>query len=163
MQNTETILFYGVGGQGVLTASEVCAMAAMLDGSHVKKSEVKGMAQRGGSVESYVRFGKHVYSPIPPDGSVDMLVCLYEGEYDRFRGVLKKGGIDLFPYLKKGNEAVGGKKIFLNSYMLGVLSSFLEIRESCWHEAMDRIFKREKEENRNYFIMGRRGGGKNDL
>jgi len=47
-KKTVNVLLYGIGGQGVLTASEVCALAAMADGYHVKKSEVKGMAQRGG-------------------------------------------------------------------------------------------------------------------
>jgi len=56
--SSHNILFYGIGGQGVLTAAEICALAAMQDNYHVKKSEVKGMAQRGGSVESYVRFEK---------------------------------------------------------------------------------------------------------
>ena len=73
---TTNILFYGIGGQGVLSAAEVCALAALNDGYHVKKSEVKGMAQRGGSVESYVRFGEHVISPLPEQGQVDILVCL---------------------------------------------------------------------------------------
>ena len=61
-QRTINILFCGTGGQGVLKAAEVCGWAAVYAGLHAKKSEVHGMAQRGGSVESHVRFGKEVIS-----------------------------------------------------------------------------------------------------
>ncbi len=54
---TVNILFCGTGGQGVLSAAEICGWAALFAGCHVKKSEVHGMAQRGGSVESHLRFG----------------------------------------------------------------------------------------------------------
>ena len=67
MKMTTTILFYGIGGQGVLAAAEICARAALIEGHDVKKTEVHGMAQRGGSVESFVRFGTKVLSPLPPD------------------------------------------------------------------------------------------------
>jgi len=72
-----SITFGGVGGQGILKASEICGWAAMYAGYHVKKSEVHGMAQRGGSVESHLRFGKKVYSPLIPAGSADFLVCFH--------------------------------------------------------------------------------------
>lgn len=58
---TINILFCGIGGQGVLTASEICGQAAMFEGYHVKKSEVHGMAQRGGSVESHLRLEKKFF------------------------------------------------------------------------------------------------------
>ncbi len=115
-----------------MSASEVCARAALHDGYHVKKSEVKGMAQRGGSVESYVRFGACVLSPLPEEGQVDILVCLYESEYARFQSELKKGGADLFSYLRGAHQAVGEQKMFLNTYMLGVVSAFLQIKEESW-------------------------------
>jgi Pyruvate/2-oxoacid:ferredoxin oxidoreductase gamma subunit len=67
------ILFCGTGGQGVLKASEVCGVAAMLSGYHVRKSEVHGMAQRGGSVESHLRFGRSVESPLIKPGQADFL------------------------------------------------------------------------------------------
>ena len=65
---TYNITFGGTGGQGILKAAEICGWAAMFAGYHVKKSEVHGMAQRGGSVESHVRFGKKVFSPIVSAG-----------------------------------------------------------------------------------------------
>jgi indolepyruvate ferredoxin oxidoreductase beta subunit len=157
------VLFYGIGGQGVLTAAEVCGLAGMLDGFHVKKSEIKGMSQRGGSVESYVRIGRKVYSPLPPEERcIDVIVCLQAGEYPRLKGELAPGGTDLFPYLEKAHKAVGSKKILLNTYMLGVLSSFLPVSEKSWLEALDRKLKLGKEENRNIFLAGR-AESKNDL
>ena len=159
----KNILFYGLGGQGVLSAAEICALAALNDGHHVKKSEVKGMAQRGGSVESYVRFGGRVLSPLPQKGQVDILVCLYESEYARLKDELKAGGIDLMPYLDKANRTVGDHKMFLNAYMLGVVSSFLKIKESSWLKAVDSTFSRDQERNREYFFQGRNAGGQDDL
>ncbi len=157
---TTNILFYGIGGQGILSASEICALAALNDGHHVKKSEVKGMAQRGGSVESYVRFGSCVLSPLPEEGQVDILVCLYESEYPRMRSELRKGGVDLLPYLTKAHEAIGEQKIFLNVFMLGVVSSYLAIKEDSWLKAINNTFSRQQDKNKEYFLEGRecRGG-----
>lgn len=160
---TVTVLFYGIGGQGVLTAAEVCALAAMLDGYHIKQSEVKGMAQRGGSVESYVRFGAHVHSPLPLSNASDVIVCLHEQEYPRLKDELKPNGTDLFPYLQQAHKAVGGKELFLNTYLLGVLSAFLSIREGCWLQALDRKFKKQQEQNRRFFSEGREEGQQHDL
>ncbi|RMF45939.1 MAG: indolepyruvate oxidoreductase subunit beta [Deltaproteobacteria bacterium] len=67
------IYMVGVGGQGTLLASEILSEVLMLQGYDVKKAEVHGMAQRGGSVVSHVRFGKKVYSPIIPEGEGDIL------------------------------------------------------------------------------------------
>jgi len=70
------IAIAGVGGQGIILASDIVAQAALCAGHDVKKNEVHGMAQRGGSVVSEIRFGDRVYSPIIPDGEVDALVSL---------------------------------------------------------------------------------------
>jgi indolepyruvate ferredoxin oxidoreductase beta subunit len=67
------VLMVGVGGQGVLLASEVLSEVMMRAGYDVKKSEVHGMAQRGGSVSSHVRFGQQVYSPLIQKGDADIL------------------------------------------------------------------------------------------
>jgi len=71
-----SIMLVGVGGQGVLTAAEIIAQACLLEGYDVKKSEVHGMAQRGGSVVSHVRYARNgsVHSPLPARGRVDLLV-----------------------------------------------------------------------------------------
>lgn len=74
MENkVNNILLAGVGGQGTLLASEVLSEVFMLGGYDVKKSEIHGMSQRGGSVTSHVRFGSKVYSPIIPEGQADFL------------------------------------------------------------------------------------------
>lgn len=69
----KNILMVGVGGQGVLLASEILSEVMMRAGYDVKKSEVHGMAQRGGSVSSHVRFGTKVYSPLIKKGDADVL------------------------------------------------------------------------------------------
>lgn len=87
-----TVLFAGVGGQGVVLSSEILARAAMLSGLDVKKTEVHGVAQRGGTVMSHVRFGNRVYSPLSSVGSVDILIALEKLEGLRFSHYLKNGG-----------------------------------------------------------------------
>lgn len=69
-------LISGVGGQGVILASEVIATVGLAAGYDVKKSEIRGVAQRSGSVAGHVRWGKEVQSPIVPEGSADYLVAL---------------------------------------------------------------------------------------
>ncbi len=68
-------LFVGVGGQGVLTASDIAAQVGLDLGLEAKKSEVHGFAQRGGVVESHVRWGERVGAPIAEQGTVDVLVA----------------------------------------------------------------------------------------
>ncbi|MBN1417607.1 MAG: indolepyruvate oxidoreductase subunit beta [Planctomycetes bacterium] len=86
------VLLVGVGGQGTLTASAIIADAALRAGYDVKQSEVHGMAQRGGSVSSHVRFGPEVHSPIIPAGEADLLVAFEELEGRRWRHALRPGG-----------------------------------------------------------------------
>ena len=72
--DTKGILIAGVGGQGILLASDILCRVMMAADLDVKKSEVHGMAQRGGCVTSHVRYGKKVYSPIARKNVVDILV-----------------------------------------------------------------------------------------
>ena len=81
----------GVGGQGILLTSDVLALAAMHAGLDVKKSEIHGMSQRGGSVVSQVRFGAKVHSPIIPDGQSDVLVSFERTEALRYAHLAKPG------------------------------------------------------------------------
>lgn len=85
----------GVGGQGTLLASELLAMAALESGLDVKKSEVHGMAQRGGSVVSQVRLGKKVYSPLIASGDADVLLAFEKAEALRYASVLQPDGVVL--------------------------------------------------------------------
>ena len=86
------ILLVGVGGQGILLASEILSEAAMMAGFDVKKSEIHGMSQRGGSVVSHVRFGTKVFSPIVPEGEGDILFGFELMETVRSLPFLKHGG-----------------------------------------------------------------------
>jgi len=86
------ILLVGVGGQGILLASEILSEAAMLAGFDVKKSEIHGMSQRGGSVVSHVRYGTEVFSPIVPEGEGDILFGFELMETCRSLPLIKPGG-----------------------------------------------------------------------
>jgi indolepyruvate ferredoxin oxidoreductase beta subunit len=86
------VLMAGVGGQGVLLASETLALAALAEGLEAKQSEVHGVAQRGGSVVSHVRFGSRVYSPLIRCGEVDLLYAGERLEALRYAHYLKAGG-----------------------------------------------------------------------
>jgi indolepyruvate ferredoxin oxidoreductase beta subunit len=82
----------GVGGQGILLTSDILSKAAALAGLDVKKSEIHGMAQRGGSVISQVRFGEKIYSPIISDGASNLLVSFERLEALRWRQLLAPDG-----------------------------------------------------------------------
>jgi indolepyruvate ferredoxin oxidoreductase beta subunit len=90
--DVKSILLAGVGGQGILRASDILCHVMMEAGLDVKKSEVHGMAQRGGCVTSHVRYGKKVYSPIARKGDVDILVSFEKLETIRYLDFLKPGG-----------------------------------------------------------------------
>ena len=90
MENSGNILLCGVGGQGILLASELIAFALLDSGMDAKKSEVHGMAQRGGSVEAHLRYGKKVYSPLIEPGTADVLIALESMEALRYMPYLNK-------------------------------------------------------------------------
>jgi len=91
-QITTNILVAGVGGQGVILASDVMSEVFMEVGYDVKKSEVHGMAMRGGIVTSHFRFGKKVYSPLIKEGEVDILFAFEQLEGLRWINHLKPDG-----------------------------------------------------------------------
>lgn len=88
----KNLLLVGVGGQGVILASEIIVAAAHHGGMDVKKSEVHGMAQRGGVVSSHVRYGSKVYSPLVESGQADIILAFEAAEALRFCHQLKPGG-----------------------------------------------------------------------
>lgn len=101
MEKQGNILLCGVGGQGILLASEVTSSACMKAGYDVKQSEVHGMAQRGGSVVSHIRFGRKVYSPLIEHGTADLAVSFELLEALRY-----------LPFLsRKSNVIVNTQKI----------------------------------------------------
>jgi len=87
-----SILIAGVGGQGVLKASDILSAVIIEAGMDVKKSEVHGMAQRGGCVTSHVRYGSRVYSPLARKGDVDLILSFEKLETLRYLDYLKEGG-----------------------------------------------------------------------
>ena len=89
----KSILLAGVGGQGILLASDIICKVMMDKGYDVKKSEVHGMAQRGGCVTSHVRYGKKVYSPLAKKGDVDIIVSFEKLESLRYLDYLKPSGM----------------------------------------------------------------------
>jgi indolepyruvate ferredoxin oxidoreductase beta subunit len=92
MKNEIDILIVGVGGQGILFASELLSEVAMKASYDVKKSEVHGMAQRGGVVSSHVRIGQKVYSPLIQEGEADILLAFEPAEALRWMHFIKKDG-----------------------------------------------------------------------
>ena len=87
------IMLTGVGGQGTVLAAKVLAQAALEKGWHVRTAETIGMAQRGGSVVTFIRFDKKVYEPIVEAGQVDVLISFERLEALRYAHFLKKDGV----------------------------------------------------------------------
>jgi len=88
----KNILLVGVGGQGIITASDMICLAAQHAGLDTKKSEVHGMSQRGGVVTSHVRYGTKVYSPLIETGQADMILAFESAEALRFSHEIKPDG-----------------------------------------------------------------------
>ncbi|MDS4021831.1 MAG: indolepyruvate oxidoreductase subunit beta [Candidatus Competibacter sp.] len=97
---TTNILVVGIGGQGVMTAAEMLARAALNQGYDVKKTEVAGMAQRGGVVSSHVRFGPKVYSPQIDPGEADLLIGFEAAEALRWLPHLRPTGVAMVNTLR---------------------------------------------------------------
>lgn len=92
MKGITNILIAAVGGQGALLASKILGAHATARGDDVKMSEIHGMAQRGGSVVTHVRFGKRVFSPTIEQGTADVLLAFEMLEAARYAAMLKPGG-----------------------------------------------------------------------
>lgn len=90
---TRNIMIVGVGGQGTLLTSRILGGLALQAGFDVKLSEVHGMAQRGGSVVTYVRYGEQVAEPIVEEGCADVIIAFERLEALRYAHYLKKGGV----------------------------------------------------------------------
>jgi len=106
----QNILMVGVGGQGVILAGEIISEVMMRAGYDVKKSEVHGMAQRGGSVSSHVRFGSKVYSPLIKKGDADVLFSFELLESARYLDFMRSDALIM----------VNSQKVLPPSVTLGV-------------------------------------------
>lgn len=93
MIRTKNIMIVGVGGQGTLFAGRILGTIAVNAGYHMKISELHGMAQRGGSVVSHIRYGQQVYAPVVEEGQADLMIAFEELEALRYAHFLKKDGI----------------------------------------------------------------------
>ncbi len=150
------VIVAGLGGQGVLRGTDILAEVALRAGYDVKKSEIKGMSQRGGSVTGDVRFGEQVFSPMVPNGEADFLLVLEPTQVEPNRHMLRAGGVLIAP------DAVDAgalpHKRTLNVALLGALSAHLPMTEEMWlsslREGFDEAFF---EGNRKAFQLGRAG------
>ena len=96
MSDTKTVVLVGVGGQGILLVSKVLSELLVQNGYDVKMSEVHGMAQRGGSVSTQIRFGEKVNSPFMGYGGADILLGFEKMETYRFLPHVKSGGTVIY-------------------------------------------------------------------
>ena len=161
---TGTVLFAGVGGQGVILAGDALGEAAFCAGMDVKKSEIHGLSRRFGSVSCQVRFGQELLSPLRGHGAVDMIVAFEIQEGLRALPYLKREGVALVNRLwiaphgsasalapddleetvdrrvlwVEGDEEThrAGNPKCLNFYMAGAASAFLPIPDFAWHDAL---------------------------
>ncbi|MCP4644020.1 MAG: pyruvate ferredoxin oxidoreductase [bacterium] len=132
------VVIAGLGGQGVVKASEILSDTVFRAGHDVKKSEVHGMSQRGGSVTSDVRFGPEVFSPMVPPARADFLVVLEASEIEVTRGRMNPDG-RLFAATEMYDEDTLDdmkRQRTLNVAMLGTLSAHLDIDDAIWFEAI---------------------------
>ncbi|HBC85347.1 MAG TPA: pyruvate ferredoxin oxidoreductase [Lentisphaeria bacterium] len=155
MNDTINIVIAGIGGQGVIKASDILSEAAFTAGYDVKKSEIHGMSQRGGSVTSDVRFAKKVFSPTVPPGEADFLVVLADDQVEINCHLLKKGG-KLITSKDIDLSKIPNPKT-LNTALLGALSSFIGIPLKNWEEAIRKLLPpKSTDMNIEAFNMGRK-------
>ena len=125
MGTVTNVVFVGLGGQGVLTASDILAQAAFVAGYDVKKSELHGMAQRGGSVTSDLRYGERVYSPMISLGEADYVVVLDTTQLDFASCWKKPSGVVISPGLADGLPLPNKRS--MNVALLGLLTHYLAL------------------------------------
>ena len=130
MAKTTNITVSGLGGQGVLKVTDILAEVLFRAGYDVKKSEVHGMSQRGGSVSSEVRYGEEVASPMVPEGESDFLIVLEPTQIEVNLHKLKAGGV-LITTDDVPTDRLKTPKA-LNTMMLGALSKHLELADESW-------------------------------
>ena len=154
MSSITNITVAGLGGQGVLRGTDILAQVALRAGYDVKKSEIKGMSQRGGSVTGDVRFGRQVFSPMVPTGEADFLLVLEPTQVEPNRHLLRPGGVLITPAAVP-SESLPSKKT-LNVALLGALSAHLPFGEELWLAALRAGFPESFfEANRQAFLVGR--------
>jgi indolepyruvate ferredoxin oxidoreductase beta subunit len=156
MSKVTNVVVAGLGGQGVLKGTDILADVALRAGFDVKKSEIKGMSQRGGSVTGDVRFGEKVHSPMVPQGEADFLLVLEATQVDPNKHLLRESGVLIVPQAVNA-EALPHKRT-LNVALLGALSAHLPMDEELWLASLRAGFDESfYEGNRKAFLIGRAG------
>ncbi|MBR2723181.1 MAG: 2-oxoacid:acceptor oxidoreductase family protein [Lentisphaeria bacterium] len=153
--NVVNVIFAGLGGQGVLKGTDILGEVLFEKGFDVKKSEVHGMSQRGGSVSSEVRYGAKIFSPMIPRGEADYLIVLDETQVEVNIEKLKKGGILISPKDVPVDKLANPKA--LNIMLLGALSAYLKDIELDAFLGALKMFLPEKvyTMNEEAFLLGR--------
>ncbi len=156
-ERVTNIVVAGLGGQGVIKASDIIAAAAFAAGCDVKKSEIHGMSQRGGSVTSDVRFGDRVLSPMVPEGEADFLLVVSADQVDNNRHVLRPGGALIEPSLLDGARLANPRT--MNVALVGALSGLLSLDAAAWRVALDaNLAPKIRAANDAAFALGRAAG-----
>ena len=123
------VMFAGIGGQGIIRASDMLTEAAFRMGCDVKKSELHGMSQRGGSVSSDVRFGEKVASPMIPAGEADYMIAVSADQIEVCAAFLNENTVIIrdedIPEEYRASR-------MMNIAMLGVLNRYLVFPEELW-------------------------------
>lgn len=144
----------GIGGMGAIKAALILGKVMFAEGYDVKKAEVHGMSQRGGSVASDIRFGKEVISPIIPENKIDFLVSLEPEWSDVHKVSMAENGVVISPS-DIDIEKLPTKKA-LNVALLGVLSKYFDVPESRWFEVLKNLFPEKLHtSNEAAFLLGR--------
>jgi indolepyruvate ferredoxin oxidoreductase beta subunit len=148
------IVVAGLGGQGVIKASDIIADAAFRAGHDVKKSEIHGMSQRGGSVTSDIRFGERVLSPMVPPGEADFLLVIAPDQVENNRYMLKPKGILIAPDWIDAGKLPSARSA--NVALVGCLSALLQIDKQIWLDSLHaNLPSKGFESNEMAFNLGR--------
>lgn len=154
MNKVTSIVVAGIGGQGVIKCSDILADTVFRAGYDVKKAEIHGMSQRGGSVTSDIRFGAKVWSPMVSSGEADFLVLVSDDQLANNKHYLRSSGL-----LLAADEALLQKlpnSRSLNIALLGKLSAHLQIAVEYWLASIEGAFPPAfKEGNLKAFSIGR--------
>ncbi len=143
----------GVGGQGVVSATDIIASVALNAGLDVKKSDVHGMAQRGGAVTSFVRYGGRIYSPIIEQDTADFLIALEELEALRGIGFVKDKGVVILSdfHTPPPDVALGFKE-----YPKHIQDQLMKIKPGirCYKADVNTMLKQHPGYSINMFLLG---------
>lgn len=150
------IIIAGIGGQGTILASNVICDVLLEQGYDVKKSEIHGMSQRGGSVISHVRYSKtgKVYSPMVSLKDADIVLSFHPNETRRYAH-LAKDNAKVIELNDEDKKKLANPRS-LNMYGVGILSKLLNIEEKYWTATIKKLLKPKiQEENLSAFALGR--------